>query len=91
MACAVTVVRQRSKTRCEPGISFGASDNPLERRMWVEGGCRGVFSCCDQLVACGNYARPPRLAMDVRETCACGAAARTTRATRSRQSAAVRT
>ena len=62
-ACALSLIFSKLKNgRCAPSVSFGFVD---ERRMWVDGGCRGIFNCSGAATRCG-YARASG-----REECLC--------------------
>ena len=57
--CSVTLKVQRSVTECRLDTSFGCascshSNEVCGAALWVEKGCRGIFSCGGRDVACGQ-------------------------------------
>ena len=55
--CDVEVENQKSEmTHCIKGETFGADGSGA---VWIQGGCRGVFRCCDgAVVHCGHRGMP---------------------------------
>ena len=49
--CNVSLLRQKSRVPCVAEHHFGW--NETTRKMWMRGGCRGVFKCCGYEIGCG--------------------------------------
>jgi hypothetical protein len=67
LACAATLVKQRSTTACVVNLTFGCSAADDAVSIWVDKGCRGRFDCGNgQSTNCGEQYYSPR-----RWTCPC--------------------
>eukprot|EP00312_Isochrysidales_sp_CCMP1244_P007401 CAMPEP_0196693166 /NCGR_PEP_ID=MMETSP1090-20130531/29758_1 /TAXON_ID=37098 /ORGANISM="Isochrysis sp, Strain CCMP1244" /LENGTH=167 /DNA_ID=CAMNT_0042032585 /DNA_START=177 /DNA_END=676 /DNA_ORIENTATION=+ len=59
--CQLQMMTQKSKAACVANRSFGCEkDGSGRHSVWVDGGCRGVFSCDGRKLECGDSRQQTR-------------------------------